>query len=193
MMTVQKTYYWSRAPGRFVNKYTGIETLRNNTTTKILSKAESPVEGDPKSKIQVVISLITENEPLLCPPPAFMGTVREWYGTLVETIKDAGKVLEKETGCVPTQIFCGRDSLEILEHTIDFRANLMTETEVKKLSTPRQIAEEPFQCGFLTKQFQVIVDPKMPNNQILVVVLDPSNPKNKLGEMNIQILDMTII
>jgi hypothetical protein len=60
-------YFWSRAPGRFLNKTTGQEVGRNTI-------------GGQAS-----------------PGPAFTGTVREWYETLTETIIDVGNEIHRKT------------------------------------------------------------------------------------------------
>jgi len=60
-------YFWSRAPGRFLNKTTGQEIGRNTI-------------GGQAS-----------------PGSSFTGTVREWYETLVETIIDVGNEIHRKT------------------------------------------------------------------------------------------------
>jgi hypothetical protein len=57
-------YFWSRSPGNFVNKRTGVA----------VSRASS-----------------------LRPGPAFTGTVREWYETLIETIIDVANEIHRRT------------------------------------------------------------------------------------------------
>ena len=56
--------FWSRAPGKFVKKDTGVE----------VTLASSLSAG-----------------------PAFTGTVREWYETLVETIIDVANEIHRKT------------------------------------------------------------------------------------------------
>ena len=60
--------YWSRAPGKFVNKLTGEIITRN-----------------------------ASNSAAFEPAPQFNGTVRDWYETLVETIIDAGNIIHRKT------------------------------------------------------------------------------------------------
>ena len=60
-------YFWSRAPGRFLNKTTGQEIGRNLVGGQV------------------------------APGPSFTGTVREWYETLVETIIDVGNEIHRKT------------------------------------------------------------------------------------------------
>ena len=57
-------YYWSRSPGKFVNKESGAEATKSST---------------------------------LAGGPAFTGTVREWYETLVETIIDVANEIHRKT------------------------------------------------------------------------------------------------
>ena len=60
--------YWSRAPGKFVNKLSGETITRDNSTSTTFE-----------------------------PGPQFTGTVRDWYETLVETIIDAGNIIHRKT------------------------------------------------------------------------------------------------
>ena len=60
--------FWSRAPGKFVNKLTGATITRDNSTSTSFE-----------------------------PGPQFTGTVRDWYETLVETIIDAGNIIHRKT------------------------------------------------------------------------------------------------
>ena len=61
-------FYWSRAPGKFVNKRTGAEA------TKDMSAAATTPVG-----------------------PQFTGTVREWYETLTETVIDVANEIHRKT------------------------------------------------------------------------------------------------
>lgn len=70
----EKTYYWSRVPGKFVNKNTGEAVLLT------LTEGGKPVG------------------------PAFTGSVREWYETLVETLIDMRNHLHREAGTNSRQI-----------------------------------------------------------------------------------------
>ena len=60
-------FFWSRSPGKFVNKRSGAEVGRNT------------VGGNP------------------APGPNFTGTVREWYETLIETIVDVANEVHRKT------------------------------------------------------------------------------------------------
>ena len=57
-------FYWSRMPGKFINKRTGAVVQRDTTIN---------------------------------PGPAFAGTVREWYETLIETIIDVANEIHRKT------------------------------------------------------------------------------------------------
>ncbi len=93
-------YYWSREPGKFVNKMT----------------------GEP-----VLISSSSINNALMggfC----FTGTVREWDETLVETIIDACNHLYKGSSAWPnehrfTEVSCSSDVCTILMCSVLFRLN----------------------------------------------------------------------
>ena len=60
-------FFWSRAPGKFVNKRTGAEIGR------------ATVDGN------------------AAPGPNFTGTVREWYETLTETVIDVANEIHRKT------------------------------------------------------------------------------------------------
>ena len=85
-------YFWSRAPGKFVNKTTGVEVGR------------STVGG------------------LAAPGPNFTGTVREWYETLTETIIDVGNEIHRKTLRGSANfIVVGPDVATILEASTYYR------------------------------------------------------------------------
>ena len=85
-------YFWSRAPGRFVNKTNGAEIGRNTI-------------GGQAS-----------------PGPAFTGTVREWYETLTETIIDVGNEIHRKTLRGSANfIVVGPDVATILEASTYYR------------------------------------------------------------------------
>ena len=85
-------YFWSRAPGRFVNKATGAEVGRNS------------IGGN------------------AAPGPNFTGTVREWYETLTETIIDVGNEIHRKTLRGSANfIVVGPDVATILEASTYYR------------------------------------------------------------------------
>ena len=68
LMQADTNYYWSRMPGRFVNKSTGA------SITHIPGSTSAVATG-----------------------PSFTGTVREWYETLVETVIDVANEIHRKT------------------------------------------------------------------------------------------------
>lgn len=85
-------YFWSRAPGRFLNKTTGAEVGRNS------------IGGN------------------AAPGPNFTGTVREWYETLTETIIDVGNEIHRKTLRGSANfIVVGPDVATILEASTYYR------------------------------------------------------------------------
>jgi hypothetical protein len=85
-------YFWSRAPGRFLNKATGNEIGR------------STIGGN------------------AAPGPNFTGTVREWYETLTETIIDVGNEIHRKTLRGSANfIVIGPDIATILEASTYYR------------------------------------------------------------------------
>lgn len=94
-------YFWSRAPGKFVNKYTGTEVGRT---------AQGSTGG--------------------YPGPNFTGTVREWYETLIETITDAANIIHKKTlRGSGNFIVCSPEVGTILEATVAYRANYKIDSD----------------------------------------------------------------
>jgi hypothetical protein len=126
-------YYWSRAPGKFVNKQTGVESLRSSS---------------------------------LSPGPAFTGTVREWYETLIETIIDVSNEIHRKTlRGSGNFIVCGPDVSTILEATQGYKANYKVDGN-GQVSDQMQVGAES--VGTVAGRFTVYRDPYFPRNKILV-------------------------
>ena len=125
--------YWSRAPGRFVNKETGSEVARGNS---------------------------------LHPGPAWAGTVREWYETLVETIIDAANQIHRKTLRGSANfIVVGPDVATILESSVFYKPVYSIDGE-GQVSAPMTLGAE--KVGALSNRFTVYKDPYFPRNKILV-------------------------
>ena len=125
--------YWSRAPGKFVNKLT----------------------GDP-------VSLASS----LSIGPAFTGTVREWYETLVETVIDVANVIHRKTlrGSANFMVV-GPDVATILEASSMYRAKVSIDGDGQAASVFSVGCEA---IGSLTNRFTVYKDPYFPRSKILV-------------------------
>lgn len=81
--------YWSRQPGKFVNKFTGEAVASNNGLG-----------------------------------PSFVGTVREWYETLVECLIDASNQLARENAGKPASIvIVGSDVHVMLMASVFYKMN----------------------------------------------------------------------
>lgn len=125
-------YFWSRAPGKFVNKTNGVEVSRATGA----------------------------------PGPAFTGTVREWYETLVETIIDVGNTIHRKTLRGSANfVVVGPDVATILEASVYYRPVLSIDSE-GQVSTPFSMGAE--KVGSLSNRFTVYKDPYFPRNKILV-------------------------
>jgi hypothetical protein len=126
-------YYWSRAPGRFVNKESGRETERNSS---------------------------------LHPGPAFTGTVREWYETLVETIIDVANTIHRKTLRGSANfIVVGPDVATVLESSVFYKPSYTIDGE-GQVSSPMTLGTE--KIGTVSNRFTVYKDPYFPRNKILV-------------------------
>ena len=126
-------YYWSRAPGKFVNKATGAP----------VALASSLSIG-----------------------PAFTGTVREWYETLIETIIDVANTIHRKTlrGSANFMV-CGPDVATILESSVLYKPKFSMDGE-GQVGSPFTIGAEAI--GTLSNRFTVYKDPYFVRNKILV-------------------------
>ena len=127
------TLYWSRAPGKFVNKDSGA----------IVSRGTS-----------------------LQPGPAFTGTVREWYETLVETIIDCANTIHRKTLRGSANfIVVGPDVATILEASVLYRPEYSLDGD-GQVGAPMTIGAD--KVGTLSNRFTVYKDPYFPRNKVLV-------------------------
>ena len=126
-------YYWSRAPGKFVNKETGSEVNASNS---------------------------------LAPGPAWRGTVREWYETLIETIIDVGNQIHRKTLRGSANfIVVGPDVATILEASVFYKPSYTLDGD-GQVGQPMVIGAE--KTGTLSNRFTVYKDPYFPRNKVLV-------------------------
>jgi hypothetical protein len=126
-------YYWSRSPGRFVNKTTGAR----------VSMADTFQIG-----------------------PAFTGTVREWYETLIETVIDVANTIHRKTlrGSANFMV-TGPDVATILESSVLYKPKFSMDGE-GQVASPFTIGAEAI--GTLSNRFTVYKDPYFVRNKILV-------------------------
>ncbi len=128
--------FWSRAPGKFVNKDNGTEIGRNT------------VGGN------------------AAPGPAFTGTVREWYETLIETIIDCANTIHRKTLRGSANfIVVSPDVATILEASVYYRPSYSIDGD-GQVSSPFNLGAE--KVGTLSNRFTVYKDPYFPRNKILV-------------------------
>ena len=125
--------YWSRAPGKFVDKENGAEVSLTST---------------------------------LAAGPAFTGTVREWYETLVETIIDVANTIHRKTLRGSANfIVVGPDVATILESSVLYKPSYSLDGQ-GQVSSPMSLGAE--KVGSLSNRFTVYKDPYFPRNKILV-------------------------
>jgi hypothetical protein len=126
-------FFWSRAPGKFVNKTTGLEVTRNTSLT---------------------------------PGPAFTGTVREWYETLIETIIDVANEIHRKTLRGSANfIVVGPDVATVLEASVYYKPAYSIDGS-GQVGASMSIGAE--KIGTLSNRFTVYKDPYFPRNKILV-------------------------
>lgn len=126
-------YYWSRAPGRFVNKTTGAEIVRSSSTQ---------------------------------PGPAFTGTVREWYETLIETIIDVANEIHRKTLRGSANfVVVSPDVATVLEASVLYKPNFSIDGQ-GQVAGAMSIGATPI--GTLSNRFTVYKDPYFPRNKVLV-------------------------
>jgi hypothetical protein len=126
-------YYWSRAPGKFVNKTTGAAVALSSS---------------------------------LSIGPAFTGTVREWYETLVETIIDVANTIHRKTLRGSANfLVCGPDVATVLESSVLYKPKFSIDGE-GQVASPFTIGAEAI--GSLSNRFTVYKDPYFVRNKILV-------------------------
>ena len=126
-------FYWSRAPGKFVNKRSGAaQTLASSLSTG----------------------------------PAFTGTVREWYETLVETIIDVANEIHRKTLRGSANfIVCSPEVSTIFEASILYKPSIKLDGQ-GQVSAPFSLGAAAI--GSLSNRFTVYKDPYFPRNKILV-------------------------
>jgi hypothetical protein len=125
-------YFWSRAPGNFVDKTTGVDAATTNGSLA----------------------------------PAFTGTVREWYETLIETIIDVGNTIHRKTlRGAANFIVVGPDVATILEASVYYRPALSIDGD-GQVASPFSLGAE--KVGTLSNRFTVYKDPYFPRNKVLV-------------------------
>lgn len=202
-----KTYFWSRAPGRFVNKLTGQEVVFTAKTKEFVAISEMAV---PNSNPRTVVRVLQEQEVEKVTTPSFHGTVRDWYETLVETITDAHNTLFRKNLQAPNILEVGPEVLTILEHTMAYKPAKFT------ASTPdcAEVSNGKF-IGVLNNRLNVFRCDDMKNNEARVVLtsrhkfeiqLDPpkvpivtlvdtkdSGTLKRLDQMSVTVLDMCLV
>ena len=126
-------YYWSRSPGKFVNKATGA----------VQSLASSLQTG-----------------------PAFTGTVREWYETLVETIIDVANEIHRKTLRGSANfIVVSPEVATIFEASVLYKPSLKIDGD-GQVGAPFSLGAAAI--GSLSNRFTVYKDPYFPRNKVLV-------------------------
>lgn len=170
-------YYWSRAPGKFVNKHTGQATVFSGPKEKLIKEFVLE-DRTPETTVRVYEKI--ESPKTLSPGPTFCGTVREWYETLAETIIEAIKKVEETTGFY-CSIHCEQDVLTILECTTRYKLNYSQDLGLKKGKIP----EYKVSVGLFADR-ELFDNPKVPKGTIKVY----SSNGNTKAEYEIRILDM---
>lgn len=199
-MNEEVKLYWSRAPGRFVKKYTGEDLVKNNKTEKRLEleciKEYILEEVQPKTVVKVFQEVEKEVAPLFS-GPMFVGNVREWYETLVESIIDAANTLEIKTKCRATRVVASPDIATILEHTCAYRAKYVLDNNGKieeNRYQPKKLNEMVMEeIGSLNNRFEVYKDFNQLVDELYVLVFNPEKPLELLAKATVKVLDLVVI
>jgi hypothetical protein len=126
-------FFWSRSPGKFVNKRTGAVIEQGNT---------------------------------LQAGPAFTGTVREWYETLVETIVDVANEIHRKTLRGSANfVVTSPEVATIFEASVMYKPSLKIDGQ-GQVGAPFQLGAQS--VGSLSNRFTVYKDPYFPRNKLLV-------------------------
>ena len=98
--------------------------------------------------------------------PAFTGTVREWYETLVETIIDVANEIHRKTLRGSANfIVCSPEVATIFEASVLYKPSLKIDGD-GQVGAPFQLGASP--VGTLSNRFTVYKDPYFPRNKVLV-------------------------
>lgn len=126
-------YFWSRSPGRFVNKSTGARQSLDSS---------------------------------LSIGPAFTGTVREWYETLIETVIDVANTIHRKTLRGSANfLVTGPDVCTVLESSVLYKPKYTVDGE-GQVGSPFTVGAEAI--GTVSNRFTVYKDPYFVRNKILV-------------------------
>ena len=126
-------FFWSRKPGKFINKRTAAPQTLSST---------------------------------LSIGPAFTGTVREWYETLVETIIDVANEIHRKTLRGSANfIVVSPEVATIFEASVLYKPSIKIDGQ-GQVAAPFSLGAEAI--GSLTNRFTVYKDPYFPRNKILV-------------------------
>ena len=109
---------------------------------------------------------VADKQSSLSPGPAFTGTVREWYETLVETIIDvANEIYRKTLRGSGNFVVTSPDVCTIFEASQVYRPKLSMDAQ-GQVGSPWSLGSEP--VGTLSNRFTVYKDPYFPRNKVLV-------------------------
>lgn len=126
-------FYWSKAPGKFLDKNTG--TPQSLASTLSIG-------------------------------PAFTGTVREWYETLVESVIDVANTIHRKTLRGSANfVVTSPDVATILEASVLYRPKYSVDGD-GQVGNPMTLGCEAI--GTLSNRFTIYKDPYFPRNKLLV-------------------------
>lgn len=154
-------YYWSRVPGRFVNKRTGeVFTPTPVKKNELVVVSETVLEATPKT----VVRVLQEKEVTVPGPgPQFHGTVREWRELLAEVFTEAANNVFKKNLIYPTILEVGEHGMVILECLEGYRANV-------EARSPIPLTNGEY-VGVFRHRFAVVKSDKLASDEIKVVLI----------------------
>lgn len=164
------TYFWSRTPGKFVNKMTGEEPKPVTTKRKeLVPVSETSLQTEPRT----VIRILQEREvDVPVQGPQFVGNAKEWYETLVETIISGANTLFKKHFQVPGVLEVGPDTLEVLKNCVGYKPNYKTDEKGAFVESTEVLPmTRGVWVGTLNNRFKVVKVEAMPSNEAHVVLI----------------------
>ena len=172
---MNKQFYWSKIPGKFLNKETGVEdeslpsVIEEKKLDWVLLSQSETNSTIPRTMVKVY----QEQEVVVkttLPPLLFKGNVRAWNETFIMLIFDAVDLLLKSHLQAPKFLEVGSDVFSILENSQGYRPLYPVSDKVH----PGTFGEV---VGVLNRRLNVIPVSTMDKNKARVVLVSQHEVK----------------